>query len=219
MKIWFFQMVASAICACKRMSGNQSRTNWGLSGVAITADLERVRLVRALERVAAGEAAALEDIYRRTSAKLFGVVLRILGDRSEAEDVLQEVYITVWNRAGSFDPARGVSPITWLAAVARNRAIDRMRARGARPTQPIEAAADVADPAAPAWAGLEAGDDTRRLNDCLKGLDEKQSHAIRTAFFDGVTYEVLAARLGAPLGTVKSWIRRGLANLRGCLEA
>jgi RNA polymerase sigma-70 factor (ECF subfamily) len=187
--------------------------------VAIAADLERVRLVRALQRVASGEAAALEDIYRRTSSKLFGVILRILGDRNEAEDVLQEVFVTVWNRAGSYDPARGVSPITWLAAVARNRAIDRIRSRATRATQPLEAAAEIADGAAPAWAALEADDDARRLAACLEALDEKQSSAIRTAFFDGVTYEALAVRLGAPLGTVKSWIRRGLASLRTCLEA
>jgi RNA polymerase sigma-70 factor (ECF subfamily) len=186
--------------------------------VAITAELERVRLVRALQRVASGEDAALEDIYRRTSAKLFGVIVRILGDRNEAEDVLQEVYVTVWNRAGSYDPARGVSPITWLAAVARNRAIDRMRSRATRPTQPLEAAAETPDGAAPAWALLEAEDDSRRLAACLDALDERQSSAIRTAFFDGMTYEALAVRLGAPLGTVKSWIRRGLAGLRTCLE-
>ena len=161
--------------------------------MAIAADLERVRLVRALQRVASGEA--------------------------EAEDVLQEVFITVWNRAGSYDPTRGVSPITWLAAVARNRAIDRIRSRTARPTQPLEAAAEVADGAAPAWAALEADDDARRLAACLEALDEKQSSAIRTAFFDGVTYEALAQRLGAPLGTVKSWIRRGLASLRTCLDS
>ncbi len=186
--------------------------------VAITADLERVRLVRALERVAAGEASALEDIYRRTSAKLFGVILRILGDRNEAEDVLQEVYITVWNRAGAYDAGRGVSPITWLAAVARNRAIDRVRARATRPTQPIEQAADIADGAAPAWAALESADDARRLAACLDALEDRQAAAIRTAFFDGLTYEALATRLGTPLGTVKSWIRRGLANLRTCLD-
>lgn len=177
-----------------------------------------MRLVRALERVAAGEASALEDIYRRTSAKLFGVILRILGDRNEAEDVLQEVYITVWNRAGAYDAGRGVSPITWLAAVARNRAIDRVRARATRPTQPIEQAADIADGAAPAWAALESADDARRLAACLDALEDRQAAAIRTAFFDGLTYEALATRLGTPLGTVKSWIRRGLANLRTCLD-
>lgn len=185
---------------------------------AIAADLDRVRLVRALERAAAGEAAALEDIYRRTSAKLFSVILRILGDRNEAEDVLQEVYITVWNRAGSYDPGRGVSPITWLAAVARNRAIDRMRSRAVRRTQPLEVVAEAPDPAAPAWVALETADDSRRLASCLEALDPKQSTAIRTAFFDGVTYEALALKIGAPLGTVKSWIRRGLASLKACLD-
>jgi RNA polymerase sigma-70 factor (ECF subfamily) len=192
---------------------------WGGQGVAITADLERVRLTRALVRAAAGEASALEDIYRRTSAKLFGVVLRILGDRSEAEDVLQEVYITVWNRAGSFDPERGISPITWLAAVARNRAIDRVRARAVRQTQPIEAAAEVADSAPPAWSGLEADDDARRLNHCLEGLEQRQASAIRTAFYEGLTYEALSRKLNVPLGTVKSWIRRGLAGLKACLDS
>ena len=177
-----------------------------------------MRLVRALERAAAGEAAALEDIYRRTSAKLFSVILRILGDRNEAEDVLQEVYITVWNRAGSYDPGRGVSPITWLAAVARNRAIDRMRSRAVRRTQPLEVVAEAPDPAAPAWVALETADDSRRLASCLEALDPKQSTAIRTAFFDGVTYEALALKIGAPLGTVKSWIRRGLASLKACLD-
>jgi RNA polymerase sigma-70 factor (ECF subfamily) len=103
--------------------------------------------------------------------------------------------------------------------VARNRAIDRIRSRATRATQPLEAAAEIADGAAPAWAALEADDDARRLAACLEALDEKQSSAIRTAFFDGVTYEALAVRLGAPLGTVKSWIRRGLASLRTCLEA
>jgi RNA polymerase sigma-70 factor (ECF subfamily) len=184
---------------------------------ANTADLDRARLIRALERVAGGDAAALEDLYRRTSAKLFGVVVRILGDRSEAEDVLQDVYITIWNRAGSYDATRGVSPITWLATVARNRAIDRARARGLRQTKPLEAAAEVADTEPLAFVGLESTDEARRLQACLDALDAKQANAIRTAFFDGVTYEALAARLGAPLGTVKSWIRRGLAGLKACL--
>lgn len=183
-----------------------------------TADLDRVRLTRALERVAGGDAAALEDLYRRTSAKLFGVVVRILGDRSEAEDVLQDVYITIWNRAGSYDASRGVSPITWLATVARNRAIDRARSRGLRQTKPMEAAADIADSAPLAIVGLESADEARRLQACLDALDAKQADAIRTAFFDGVTYEALANRLGAPLGTVKSWIRRGLAGLKACLS-
>jgi RNA polymerase sigma factor (sigma-70 family) len=90
----------------------------------------RSQLAAALARVAAGDRAALRIVYQDTSAKLFGVCLRILNDRGEAEDVLQDVYVTVWRKAGSFDPARA-SPITWLVAIARNRAIDRLRSSAA----------------------------------------------------------------------------------------
>ena len=110
----------------------------------MTPDTAREDLRLALGRVALRDAVALEDVYRATSSKLFGVCLRILHDREEAEDVLQEVYLSVWAKAGQYDPAR-VSPITWLAAIARNRAIDRVRARP-RPSSPLEAAADAADP-------------------------------------------------------------------------
>jgi RNA polymerase sigma factor (sigma-70 family) len=94
------------------------------------ARIARAELIACLHRVAAHDRDALAELYRRTAAKLFALCLRILGDRAEAEDVLQEVYVTVWNKAASFDAARGVSPITWLAAVTRNRALDRLRRRG-----------------------------------------------------------------------------------------
>src|SRR5919108_418688 len=104
-------------------------------------------LAAALARVAAGDRAALRIVYQDTSAKLFGVCLRILNDRSEAEDVLQDVYVTVWRKAATFDPARA-SPITWMVAIARNRAIDRLRATAmSRRSDPIEAADAVSDPA------------------------------------------------------------------------
>src|SRR4030081_4139561 len=101
------------------------------------AEENRSQLVAALARVAGGDRAALQIVYQDTSAKLFGVCLRILNDRSEAEDVLQEVYVTVWRKAASFDPARA-SPITWMVAIARNRAIDRLRASAvSRRMEPI----------------------------------------------------------------------------------
>src|ERR1700682_1124291 len=104
------------------------------------ADATRSQLVAALVRVAGGDRTALRTIYQDTSAKLFGVCLRILNDRGEAEDVLQDVYVTVWRKAASFDPARA-SPITWLVAIARNRSIDRLRAgAGSRRLDPIDAA-------------------------------------------------------------------------------
>lgn len=132
--------------------------------------------------------------------------------------MLQDVYITVWRKAGAFDAARA-SPITWLVAIARNRAIDRARASGAsRVKAPIEAAEMIADSAPLASDRLEAEQESGRLGGCLDELEAHQSAAIRAAFMDGLTYEALANRTGVPLGTMKSWIRRGLAKLKECLE-
>jgi len=181
------------------------------------ADSTRSQLTAALVRVAGGDRAALRLVYQDTSAKLFGVCLRILNDRSEAEDVLQEVYVTVWRKAGSFDPGRA-SPITWMVAIARNRSIDRLRAGGGRRMEPIESAEDVRDSAPAALDLVEAGQEHVRLATCLGELEERHSTAIRSAFLDGATYEELAARMRVPLGTMKSWIRRGLLKLRACLE-
>jgi len=182
------------------------------------ADATRSQLAAALVRVAAGDRAALAIVYQDTSAKLFGICLRILKDRSEAEDVLQDVYVTVWRKAAIFDPGRA-SPITWLVAIARNRAIDRLRVRGARERlEPIEAADAIGDPALSAVERVELAQQHQRLARCLEELEARHSTAIRAAFLDGATYEELAARLNVPLGTMKSWIRRGLLKLRACLE-
>jgi RNA polymerase sigma-70 factor (ECF subfamily) len=182
------------------------------------ADATRSELAGALARVAAGDGAALRLVYDATSAKLFGVLLRILNDQGEAEDVLQDVYVNVWRKAASFDPARA-SPITWLVAIARNRAIDRLRTSAtSRRMEPIESAAEVRDDAPAAAELLERSQESARLAACLGELEERQSTAIRFAFMDGNTYDELAKRMGVPLGTVKSWIRRGLMKLRACLE-
>jgi RNA polymerase sigma-70 factor (ECF subfamily) len=182
------------------------------------AEVSRSQLAAALVRVAAGDRAALRMVYQDTSAKLFGVLLRILNDRSEAEDVLQDVFVTVWRKAASFDPGRA-SPITWLVTIARNRAIDRLRASGgSRRTAPIEAADDVSDPAPVAAERIERAQEQHRLARCLEELEARHAAAIRAAFLDGATYEELAQRTGVPLGTMKSWIRRGLLKLRACLE-
>jgi RNA polymerase sigma-70 factor (ECF subfamily) len=187
-------------------------------GTFMDADARRRALAAAINRIAAGDKAALRLVYAETSAKLFGVCLRILGERSEAEDVLQEVYLTVWRKAASFDESVA-SPITWLVAIARNRAIDRLRASGAsRAALPIEAAADVADESMSAVERLEIDEDRARLRECLRELEQRQAAAIRAAFLDGFTYDELAAKASVPLGTMKSWIRRGLMKLRACLE-
>lgn len=171
-----------------------------------------------MARVAAGDREALRQLYEATSAKLFAVCLRILSDREEAADVLQEVYITVWRRADRFDPARA-GVMTWVSTIARNRAIDRLRARGPMAyADPVEDLQLADEGQVSAEALLVAAGEEGRVHRCLDELDERTRSVIRTAFFEGVTYEALAQRMGAPLGTVKSWIRRGLARLKGCLE-
>ena len=176
----------------------------------------RKRLADALGRVASGSESALAEVYDHTAAKLFGICLRILGNRSDAEDALQEVYINVWSKAGSFDPERA-SPITWLAALARNRAIDKLRSVGTRTYEPVEDALQVADTRPRADASIESSQESARLSACIDQLEGRQSEAIRTAFLQGVTYAQLATRKGVPLATMKSWVRRGLLNLRECL--
>ena len=180
------------------------------------ADAARARLAEALLRTGEEDRAAFRDVYALTSAKLFGICLRICGERQAAEDVLHDVYITIWKRAGAWEPGRA-SPITWLATIARNRAIDWRRAQGTRRAVALDEAPDVADSSPDAFAAMESGQDADRLHTCLALLEERQKASIRTAFFDGVTYAELADRAGVPLGTMKSWVRRGLARLKDCL--
>ena len=181
-------------------------------------DANRALVAAALARIPGGDRAALQTVYRLTSAKLFGVVLRILGERSAAEDVLQEVYVTVWRKAADFDASRA-SPLTWLIAIARNRAIDLLRTqRRSSRMEPIESATDLADDAPGAESALVGAQEHARLHRCLGGLAERERAALRGAFFDGNTYEELAARMKVPLGTMKSWIRRAMIKLKACLE-
>jgi RNA polymerase sigma-70 factor (ECF subfamily) len=188
------------------------------STVAIEQDGARKQLAAALARVARGDRGALRLLYRDTSAKLFAVCMRILRDEGEAEDVLQDIYITVWRRAGTFDPARA-SPITWLVAIARNRSIDRLRSgAGAKRMQAFDEASEVSDNVPSALAQLENSQEQQRLIDCLSELEPLHAVAVRSAFLEGATYDELARRMNIPLGTVKSWIRRSLLRLRACLE-
>lgn len=180
-------------------------------------DQARAALTAALSRVASGDRNALRDVYDRTSAKLFGIVLRICGEREAAEDVLQEVYVTVWNRAAGYDPERA-SPVTWLATIARNRAIDWRRARRPVELAPVEEAETIADDSRLAPDLIEARQEAGRLHGCLDEIEARQSAAIRAAFLGGATYAELADREAVPLGTMKSWIRRGLIKLRECLD-
>ncbi len=182
------------------------------------ADAARAALVAAMQRLASGDQSALEEIYRATNVKLFGICLRILGDRKEAEDALQDVYLTLWRRADRFDADRA-SPISWLATFARNRAIDRLRTGKVRQgAVPVEDAIDISDAAPLADEMLIDAERTARVHHCISALDDKTASAIRSAFFGGRTYAQLSHAADVPLGTMKSWIRRGMAKLKTCLE-
>lgn len=164
---------------------------------------------------------AFKLLYQLTAAKLFGICLRICGERQAAEDVLQEVYVIIWRRAPSFDAARA-SPITWMATIARNRAIDWKRANNRFAPAAGEGgsgpAYDPADDAIPADQAMIRQQEVQQLHDCLMILDEKPRKAIRAAFLGGLTYGDLARREGVPLATMKSTVRRGLLQLRKCLN-
>ncbi|GHH18195.1 MULTISPECIES: sigma-70 family RNA polymerase sigma factor [Sphingomonas] len=188
-----------------------------VNSAAGTPEAARLRLVETLVRTGEEDRAAFRDLYSLTSAKLFGICYRICGERQAAEDVLHDVYLTIWKRAGAYEPARA-SPITWLATIARNRAIDWQRAQTVRRASPIEDAPPILDTAPLASDVLLEAESTHQLHACLDSLEERQRAAIRTAFFDGVTYAELAEREAVPLGTMKSWVRRGLARLKACLE-
>lgn len=182
------------------------------------AALDGSHLVAWLGDVADGDRDAFERLYRATSDKLFGVCVRLLRDRAEAEDALQEVFATIWHKAGQYDAARA-SAITWLAQIARNRCIDRLRsATHLRRNDDIDVVGELADDAPGAMERAEQAGERERLEACMAELDDSRSRLLRVAFFEGVTYEELAKRSSTPLGTVKSWIRRSLIALRACLE-
>lgn len=183
------------------------------------AAIAREHLRAAMVRLADGDSAALEEIYDATRVKLFGICFRILGDRKEAEDALQDVYINLWQRADRYDPERA-SPISWLATFARNRAVDRLRTGKVRGgAVAVEEANPLPDEAPLADALLVDAEQSAQIHKCIQTLDDNTARHIRSAFFDGYTYAQLAEAADVPLGTMKSWIRRGLQKLRACLEA
>ena len=181
------------------------------------------RLAALLARIALADQRAFEELYRQTGAHLYGVVLRIVRNRSIAEEILQEAYVNVWHHAGSYDAARS-QPITWLTSIVRNRALDLKRRREidtiavASPDDDTPAMEFPADGPTPVEMLLSSAD-ARSVRDCVEALDGATRQAISLAFFHGLSHGELAAHLREPLGTVKSWVRRGLEKLRRCLDA
>jgi RNA polymerase sigma-70 factor, ECF subfamily len=171
-----------------------------------------------LSRIATRDTVAFAALYKQTSAKLYGVVARILTRGDAAADALQEVYVRVWEKAGEFDPLKG-SPLAWMATIARNRALDEVRRL--RPVsledQPegFEPAAEEIDP----LAARERSERLTALVDCLKALDEEKRAIVLLAYYRGSSREALAKRFGRPVPTIKTWLHRSLAQLRDCLAS
>jgi RNA polymerase sigma-70 factor (ECF subfamily) len=174
-------------------------------------------LTRLIAATAAEDQAAFAELYALTRRKLFGVALTVLRRRDLAEDVLQEAYIRVWRNAARFDPARG-SAITWMATIVRNLAIDLKRSPAAAATD------DAALTVIPfngrsALDQIEADDDERRLRDALRTLDPMRRKLVIAAYIEGQSREQLAQRFGAPVNTIKTWLRRAVCDMRAVLEA
>ncbi|PWV60660.1 sigma-70 family RNA polymerase sigma factor [Plasticicumulans acidivorans] len=172
-----------------------------------------------LARCALADRAAFEKLYRLSSPQLFGIVLRIVRDRDIAADVLQETYVKIWHRAGDFR-ADLATPITWMGSIARNQAIDTLRRAEHRITQAddVDEMYDLADDSEGPQDAAARERDAAALHRCLEELQGAQRTAVRLAWFRGMTHEELAEHLDTPLGTVKSWLRRGLLRLKTCLE-
>jgi len=171
-----------------------------------------------LRRIAARDAAAFATLYEQTSAKLFGIVVRILRSGDVAADALQETYVRIWEKAGEFDPVKG-SPLAWMATIARNRALDEVRRirPGSLEDQPegFEPAADEIDP----LAARERSERFAALLNCLQRLDEEKRAVLLLAYYRGLSREALAQRFGRPVPTIKTWLHRSLAQLRDCLTS
>ena len=178
--------------------------------------LTPAELVWLIAAVAKGDEVAFERLYAATRAKLFGVVLRILRRQDLAEEVIQEAYVKIWNGAGLFNPGLS-SPITWMASIARNRAIDVVRKRGEVSIEEepgaMEVAADSPDP----LARREMTEELKRLLECIGRLEPDRQKLVLLAYYNGWSREQLAAKFEAPVNTVKTWLRRSMMDIRGCL--
>ncbi|MEP6635588.1 MAG: sigma-70 family RNA polymerase sigma factor [Acidobacteriota bacterium] len=172
--------------------------------------------IELLHSVARGDEEALARLYDRYRLILFGLLVRILNSREEAEDTLQEVFLQVWRRAADFDEQRG-RPFTWLVTLARSRAIDRLRALGARQRLADSAAQEVSPEASDAVADTLHAEQKEIVARALAGLPEEQRRTLRLAYFEGLTQSEIAAKLDTPLGTVKTRMRSGMMKLRELL--
>jgi len=182
---------------------------------------------------ARGDHACFADIYERTHTHLFGVAVRILGQGQAAEDVLQEAYVSIWKNAAGYRSevdGQSIQAMTWLIAIVRNKALDAYRARARRRESGLPNSGEIggvdeedtesgAAPAPSAMQLLEQATQALRIEGCMNALDGSYRQSLALAYYQGLSHTEVAAQMGAPLGSVKAWIRRGLEKLKGCLAA
>ena len=178
------------------------------------------QLAALLSRCVLQDQEAFAALYEASSAKLFGVAVRITRRRDWAEEVLQESFVKIWHHAGSYDSAKS-APMTWMTAIVRNRALDWLRRpQEVRTSEEQEAMLNAIPDEGPGPEDLVSlAAQARKLHECMQHLSNDQRRSITLAFFNGLSHGELAEKMGKPLGTVKTWIRRGLDRLKGCLDS
>ncbi|KRD48368.1 RNA polymerase subunit sigma-24 [Acidovorax sp. Root275] len=206
--------------------------------MATATDVPSTNLQALIHAAAGGDHAAFAQVYQRTHVHLFGVAVRMLGQGQAAEDVLQEAYVSIWKNAGSYRSEVGgqpIQPMTWLIAIVRNKALDALRARARRPESAwhdtaefangegdgsettVAASASALAPAPSALHLLEQATQALRIEGCMNALEGNYRQSLALAYYQGLSHSEVAAQMGAPLGSVKAWIRRGLERLKNCL--
>ncbi|MCX7560534.1 sigma-70 family RNA polymerase sigma factor [Sulfitobacter sp. F26204] len=168
-----------------------------------------------IARVSLGDRKAFSALYEATSAKLFGVCLRILNNRAEAEETLQEAFVRIWQKSGSY-AANGYSPMTWLITLTRNLAIDKLRTRKGR-TFDIDEMYDLSDDKPGPEAQAIATSERAQIDACMAELEQEKATAVKSAYLEGYSYQELATRYDVPLNTMRTWLRRSLIKLKECL--
>ncbi|WP_421612041.1 sigma-70 family RNA polymerase sigma factor [Agrobacterium tumefaciens] len=179
--------------------------------------MQGTEIATLINRVGMGDRSAFVSLYQATSPKLYAICLKILRDRTEAEEALQEVYIKIWQRALTFAASAG-TPSTWLAAIARNHAIDTIRARKPVGDDIDEAYGLADDSIRNPEQQVVLADEGRRIDNCMQELETVHAQAVRRAYIEGLSYIELAKELRVPLNTVRTWLRRSLLKLRECMQ-
>jgi RNA polymerase sigma-70 factor (ECF subfamily) len=193
-------------------------------------DTDTRSLETLIAAAARGDHACFAEVYERTHLHLFGVAVRILGQGQAAEDVLQEAYVSIWKNAATFRSEVGgqtIQPMTWLIAIVRNKALDAYRARARRRENALPPSDDAGHDEIEAASGqapsamqlLQQASEALQIEGCMNALDGSHRQSLALAYYQGLSHSEVAEQMGAPLGSVKAWIRRGLEKLKGCLAA